>query len=121
MAKNSKPSVYLLYDFEELCGVFATRQKAIDAALAHLELLKKYSRQKAKQLSMGEVSFDVLHESDKTRLAWGLMVKSVGGVPLHSRKISIFERSLDQYHSLLKRHMDGKDEIPSIEFARLQR
>lgn len=111
MAANNTPiqtPIYLVYDFEELCGVFSSLPRAREAAEEHLALVRSYTEKKAKQMKFGEVQFEVYRDDGERRWIYALLAKTKhNGADLHRRKVVIYEYNLDQYYSMMKRFTDS--------------
>ena len=100
-------SIYLVYDFEELCGVFSTLELAKKAVAEHLGLIKHYSKSKAKKMGLGEISFEVYERAANRSWVYALLVKTKkNDQDLHRRKIAIYELRLNEYNSLLKKYVE---------------
>ncbi|MCX8175150.1 MAG: hypothetical protein N3E51_03010 [Candidatus Micrarchaeota archaeon] len=96
--------IYLVYDFEELCGVFSSLPLARKAAQEHLALIRKYTEDKAKQMNFGEVEFEVYEDEGERRWLYGLVAKTKkDGADLHRRKVVIYQYEMDKYYSIMKR------------------
>jgi len=102
MPENKK--IYLVYDFEELCGVFSSLANARAAVAEHLSHIKNYTQAKSKRLGFGEVSFEVYQDDGERRWIYALLAKTKkDGADLHRRKVVIYEYNQDQYYSSMKR------------------
>jgi len=107
-----KTKIYLVYDFEELCGVFSTLPNAKKAVAEHLALIRKYTEEKARKLSFGHVEFEVFEEKGERRWIFALLAKTKNnGHDLHRRRVVIYEYSMDKYYSSMKRLVEQKGEI----------
>lgn len=96
--------IYLVYDFEELCGVFSSLENAREAVAEHLAHIRNYTEQKAKRLGFGEVSFEVFRDDGERRWIYALLAKTKdNGGDLHRRKVVIYEYNMDEYYSSMKR------------------
>ena len=105
---NGENKIYLVYDFEELCGVFSSLPLAREAAEEHLELVKDYTVKKARQMKFGEVAFEVYRDEGERRWLYALVAKTKhNGADLHRRKVVIYQYNLDQYYSMMKRFVDS--------------
>ncbi len=103
MPSNDK-KIYLVYDFEELCGVFSTLPHAKKAVAEHLSLIRKYTEDKSRRLGFGEVAFEVFQDSGERRWIYAMLAKTkANGHDLHRRKVVIYEYNQDQYYSSMKR------------------
>ncbi|MCX8197527.1 MAG: hypothetical protein N3G80_04425 [Candidatus Micrarchaeota archaeon] len=100
---KKKTLVYLVYDFEELCGVFSSFSCAKNAVARHLEYLKKYVEKKARQLGFGEIEFEIFEEGQKNRWIYAVLAKSKSGKDIHRRKIVIIRKVQNSYDSTIKR------------------
>ncbi|MEM4634176.1 MAG: hypothetical protein QW275_03415 [Candidatus Anstonellaceae archaeon] len=101
--------IYLVYDFEELCGVFSTFSKAKQAVHEHIFYIKKYTQDKAKKLNLGEADFEIYEDNGERRWIYALVAKSKNnGHDLHMRKIAIYEYEQDKYYSSIKHLVDQK-------------
>ncbi len=99
-----KRKIYLVYDFEELCGVFSSLSSAKKAVAEHLSLIRKYTEEKAKKLNFGHVEFEVFEEKGEGRWIFALLAKTKNnGHDLHRRRVVIYEYNLDEYYSSMKR------------------
>lgn len=108
--------IFLVYDFEELCGAFSTLPLAKKAVAQHLGLIKHYSKTKAEKMGFGELDFEVYERAAKKSWVYALLVKTKrDNVDLHRRKIAIYELALDEYSSLLKKFMEKKPEQKRLE------
>jgi hypothetical protein len=101
--------IYLVYDFEELCGVFSSLANAKRAVAEHLSYIKKYTEEKSRRLGFGEVDFEVFEDPGERRWIYALLArtKSNGG-DLHRRKVVIYEYKQDEYYSSMKRLVEQK-------------
>ena len=96
--------IYLVYDFEELCGVFSSLENARVAVGEHLAHIKNYTEDKAKKLGFGEVAFEVFQDDGERRWIYALLAKTKdNGADLHRRKVVIYEYNMDEYYSSMKR------------------
>jgi hypothetical protein len=101
--------IYLVYDFEELCGVFSTLPLAKKAVAEHLAHIKKYTAEKAKRLGFGEVEFEVFEDEGERRWIFALLAKTVlDKRDLHRRRVAIYQYKEDEYYSSIKRLADQK-------------
>ncbi|MEM4554874.1 MAG: hypothetical protein QXT25_03435 [Candidatus Anstonellaceae archaeon] len=101
--KGKKKRVYLMYDFDELCGVFSSLALAKKAASQHLLHIKNYVQKKASQLGFGEVDFEVFEAKSGEKHIYAVLAKAKNGKDLHRRKIVICGRQQDSYDSTIKR------------------
>ncbi len=96
--------IYLVYDFEELCGVFSSLENARGAVSKHLALIKEYTQKKAKKLGFGEVSFEVFQDEGERRWIYAFLAKTKdNNSDLHRRKVVIYQYNMDEYYSMMKR------------------
>jgi hypothetical protein len=102
-----KKKIYLLYDFEELCGCFTTLEGAKKAAFEHISYLKQYILETSKRLGFENIEFEIYQDQGERRWLFGLLAKA-NGSDLHRRKIVIFEYLQNQYYSSIKRLIDQK-------------
>lgn len=113
--QNSQSKVYLVYDFEELCGVFSSLPLAREAAEEHLSLVRSYTVKKARQMKFGEVNFEVYRDDGERRWLYALVAKTrKDGGDLHRRKVVIYEYNMDQYYSMMKRFSDNGKALPPV-------
>ncbi|MCX8197953.1 MAG: hypothetical protein N3F07_02035 [Candidatus Micrarchaeota archaeon] len=102
--------IYLVYDFEELCGAFSSLKKAKEAVAEHISYIKKYTSEKAKRLGLGEAVFEVFEDCGQRRWVYALLAKSKNnGGDLHRRKIVICEYKKDTYCSSIKRLVEQQN------------
>ena len=107
-----KSKIYLVYDFEELCGVFSNLKKAKMAVAEHLSFIRRYTEEKARKLSFGTVEFEVFEEKGERRWIFALLAKTKNnGHDLHRRRVVIYEYNLDEYYSSMKRLVEQKREV----------
>ena len=59
--------ISLVYDFEELCGVFSSLALAKKAVAEHLSYIKKYTSEKSERLGFGDVEFEVFEDEGHVR------------------------------------------------------
>ena len=112
MQDNGKKKIYLVYDFEELCGIFSTLENAKKAVGEHLSLVRDYTRQKSRRLGFGEVSFELYQDEGERRWIYALLAKTKdNGGDLHRRKVVIYEYNQDQYYSSMKRLSEQKGSL----------
>lgn len=113
--QNGQTPIYLVYDFEELCGVFSSLPRAREAAEEHLSLVRSYTVKKARQMKFGEVNFEVYRDDGERRWLYALVAKTrKDGRDLHRRKVVIYKYNMDQYYSMMKRFSDnGKAPPPA--------
>ena len=98
--ENSQKKIYLVYDFEELCGVFSSLANARRAVAEHLALVRKYPEEKSRRLGFGEVSFEVFEDAGERRWIYAMLAKTKkDGGDLHRRKVAIYEYNSDEYYS----------------------
>ncbi|MCX6773166.1 MAG: hypothetical protein NTV88_05370 [Candidatus Micrarchaeota archaeon] len=106
--QNPQTPIYLVYDFEELCGVFSTLPLAREAAEEHLALVKNYTVKKAKQMKFGDVTFEVYRDDGERRWLYAMVAKTKhNNADLHRRKVVIYQYNMDQYYSMMKRFIDN--------------
>ena len=107
--ENGQKKIYLVYDFEELCGVFSTLANAKNAVAEHLALVRKYTEEKSRRLGFGEVSFEVFEDAGERRWIYAMLAKTKrDGGDLHRRKVAIYEYNRDEYYSSMKRLAEQK-------------
>ena len=105
---NNEKKIYLVYDFEELCGVFSSLAGAKAAVAEHLALVKGYTEKKARQMKFGELDFEVWQDEGERRWIYGMVAKTRhDGQDLHRRKVVIYQYNMDQYYSMMKRFVDS--------------
>ena len=109
---SAKPSaqtpIYLVYDFEELCGVFSSLPRAREAAEEHLALVRSYTEKKARQMKFGDVEFEVYMDEGERRWLYAMVARTKhNNADLHRRKVVIYQYNLDEYYSLMKRFTDN--------------
>ena len=105
---NSQTPIYLVYDFEELCGIFSSLPRASEAAEEHLALVRSYTEKKARQMKFGEVDFEVYRDDGERRWLYAMVARTKkDGADLHRRKIVIYQYNMDQYYSMMKRFADN--------------
>lgn len=101
--------IYLVYDFEELCGVFSTLENARTAVAEHLSHIKNYTSEKARKLGFGDVAFEVYQDDGERRWIYALLAKTKdNGADLHRRRVVIYEYNQDEYYSSMKRLVANK-------------
>jgi hypothetical protein len=101
--------IYLVYDFEELCGVFSSLPLAKKAVAEHLSHIKKYTSEKAQRLGFGEVEFEVFEDAGERRWIFALLAKtSRDKRDLHRRRVAIYQYNQDEYYSSMKRLSEQK-------------
>ena len=105
--------IYLVYDFEELCGVFSTLPLARKAVAEHLAHIKKYTKEKADRLGFGEVEFEVFEDGGERRWIFALLAKTKRDKrDLHRRRVAIYQYNQDEYYSSMKRLAQQKTSVP---------
>ena len=105
---SNQTPIYLVYDFEELCGVFSSLPRAREAAEEHLSLVRSYTEKKAKQMKFGDVDFEVYRDDGERRWLYAMVARTKkDGQDLHRRKVVIYQYNMDQYYSLMKRFLDN--------------
>ncbi|VVC00020.1 Uncharacterised protein [uncultured archaeon] len=105
---DSQKRIYLVYDFEELCGIFSSLANARRAVDEHLSLVKSYTEKKAKQMKFGEVAFEIFRDDGERRWLYALVAKTKhNGADLHRRKVVIYQYNMDEYYSMMKRFTDN--------------
>ena len=105
---NSQTKIYLVYDFEELCGVFSSLPRAREAAEEHLALVRSYTVRKAKQMKFGDVQFEVYRDDGDRRWLYAMVAKTArDGADLHRRKVVIYQYNMDEYYSMMKRFAES--------------
>jgi hypothetical protein len=103
--------IYLVYDFEELCGVFSTLALARDAVEEHLMHIRKYTEDRAHKLGFGKVEFEVYRDDGERRWIYALLAKTAhNDADLHRRKVAIYEYNFDEYYSSMKRLVAQKSD-----------
>lgn len=113
LSANAAKKIYLVYDFEELCGVFSSLANARKAVGEHLSLIRRYTEEKSRKLGFGEVSFEVFEDSGERRWIYALLAKTArDGGDLHRRKVVIYEYNQDEYYSSMKRIVGQKGSLP---------
>ena len=106
--QNSQTPIYLVYDFEELCGVFSSLPRAREAAEEHLALVRSYTEKKAKQMKFGSVEFEVYRDEGERRWLYAMVAKTKkDGADLHRRKVVIYQYNMDEYYSMMKRFAES--------------
>ena len=96
--------IYLVYDFEELCGVFSSLALARKAVAEHLAHIKKYTSEKSGRLGFGEVEFEVFEDEGERRWIFALLAKTKRDKrDLHLRRVAIYQYNQDEYYSSMKR------------------
>ncbi|MCL6089303.1 MAG: hypothetical protein M1530_04055 [Candidatus Marsarchaeota archaeon] len=101
---DGQGKIYLVYDFEELCGVFSSLSNARRAVAEHLALIRKYTEEKSRRLGFGEVTFEVFQDQGERRWIYAMLARTKkDGADLHRRKVVIYEYRQDQYYSSMKR------------------
>lgn len=106
--QNSQTPIYLVYDFEELCGVFSSLPRAREAAEEHLALVRNYTVRKAKQMKFGDVQFEIYRDEGERRWLYAMVAKTKkDGADLHRRKVVIYQYNMDEYYSMMKRFVDS--------------
>lgn len=106
MADNK---IYLVYDFEELCGVFSSLENARKAVAEHLSFIRRYTEQQSRRLGFGEVTFEVFQDEGERRWIYGMLARTKkDGGDLHRRKVVIYEYNKDEYYSSMKRLVEQK-------------
>ena len=109
---NNDKRIYLVYDFEELCGVFSSLALAKKAVAQHLSHIRKYTEDKSRRLGFGEVDFEVFEDSGERRWIYAMLAKTKrDGGDLHRRKVVIYEYMQDEYYSSMKRLVEQKDNL----------
>ncbi len=115
MENNSQKKIYLVYDFEELCGVFSTLPLAKKAVAEHLSHIRKYTEDKSRRLGFGEVAFEIFEDEGERRWIYAMLAKTRdNGGDLHRRKVVIYEYRQDQYYSSMKR-LSEQRQVSSLE------
>ena len=107
--------IYLVYDFEELCGVFSTLALARKAVAEHLAHIKKYTQEKSGRLGFGEVEFEVFEDEGERRWIFALLARtSRDKRDLHRRRVAIYQYNQDEYYSSMKRLAEQKKSAPIL-------
>jgi hypothetical protein len=105
--------IYLVYDFEELCGVFSSLALARRAVAEHLAHIKRYTQEKSGRLGFGEVEFEVYEEHGERRWIFALLAKTARDKrDLHRRRVAIYQYNQDEYYSSMKRLAEQKSRAP---------
>ncbi|MFA6328176.1 MAG: hypothetical protein WCY41_01905 [Candidatus Micrarchaeia archaeon] len=105
--------IYLVYDFEELCGVFSSLALAKKAVGEHLAHIKKYTEEKSARLGFGEVAFEVFEDKGERRWIYALLAKTTrDNRDLHRRRVAIYQYNQDEYYSSMKRLAEQKAAAP---------
>lgn len=105
--------IYLVYDFEELCGVFSTLPLAKKAVVEHLFHIKKYTQEKSERLGFGDVEFEVFEDEGERRWIFALLAKTARDKrDLHRRRVAIYQYNQDEYYSSMKRLAEQKTSAP---------
>ena len=105
--------IYLVYDFEELCGVFSSLALARKAVAEHLSHIKKYTQEKSGRLGFGEVEFEVFEDEGERRWIFALLAKTKSDKrDLHRRRVAIYQYNQDEYYSSMKRLAEQKTSVP---------
>ena len=105
--------IYLVYDFEELCGVFSTLPLAKKAVAEHLAHIKKYTEEKSQRLGFGEVEFEVFEDAGERRWVYALLAKTAHDKrDLHRRRVAIYQYNQDECYSSMKRLAQQKGGAP---------
>ncbi|MFA6214145.1 MAG: hypothetical protein WC717_02600 [Candidatus Micrarchaeia archaeon] len=105
--------IYLVYDFEELCGVFTTLPLARRAVAEHLAHIKKYTKEKAGRLGFGDVEFEVFEDCGERRWIFALLARTRRDRrDLHRRRVAIYQYNQDEYYSSMKRLAQQKTSVP---------
>jgi len=101
--------IYLVYDFEELCGIFSSLPLAKKAVAEHLSHIKKYTTEKAERLGFGGVEFEVFEDAGERRWIFALLAKTSNDKrDLHRRRVAIYQYNQDEYYSSIKRLAEQK-------------
>ena len=101
--------IYLVYDFEELCGVFSSLALARKAVAEHLAHIKKYTQEKSGRLGFGDVEFEVFEDEGERRWIFALLAKTKSDKrDLHRRRVAIYQYNQDEYYSSMKRLSEQK-------------
>lgn len=107
--ENGQKKIYLVYDFEELCGAFSTLALAKKAVGEHLAHIRSYTEEKARRLGFGEVAFEVFEDTGERRWIYAVLARTKrDGGDLHRRKVAIYEYNRDEYYSSMKRLAEQK-------------
>ena len=105
--------IYLVYDFEELCGVFTSLPLARKAVAEHLAHIKKYTQEKSARLGFGDVEFEVFEDEGERRWIFALLAKTKSDKrDLHRRRVAIYQYNQDEYYSSIKRLAEQKTSAP---------
>ena len=105
--------IYLVYDFEELCGVFSTLALAKKAVAEHLSHIKRYTAEKSERLGFGDVEFEVFEDEGERRWIFALLAKTKRDKrDLHRRRVAIYQYNQDEYYSSMKRLAEQKKSAP---------
>ena len=104
--------IYLVYDFEELCGVFSSLALAKNAVAEHLAMIRKYTEEKSRRLGFGEVAFEIYEDAGERRWIYGMLARTKkDGGDLHRRRVVIYEYNQDEYYSSVKRLVEQKSNL----------
>jgi len=96
--------VYLVYDYEEFCGVYSSFSLAKKAVERHLGIVKDFAERQAKSRKLGELAYELRQAAGERTWVYSLLVKEKeSGLDLHCRRPIIYECPLDQYDSMTKR------------------
>ncbi|MCX6771065.1 MAG: hypothetical protein NTX79_03345 [Candidatus Micrarchaeota archaeon] len=107
--------IYLVYDFEELCGVFSSLSLARKAVAEHLSHIKKYTQEKSERLGFGDVEFEVFEDQGERRWIFALLAKTKRDKrDLHRRRVAIYQYNQDEYYSSMKRLAEQKTSVPIL-------
>lgn len=107
--------IYLVYDFEELCGVFSSLPLARRAVAEHLSHIKKYTEEKSARLGFGDVEFEVFEDEGERRWIFALLARTARDKrDLHRRRVAIYQYNQDEYYSSMKRLAEQKKSAPIL-------
>ena len=110
-----KRKIYLVYDFEELCGVFSSLALAREAVAEHLMHIRNYTEDRALKLGFCKVHFEVFQDEGERRWIYALLAKTTdNGSDLHRRRVAIYEYNQDEYYSSMKRLASQKSAALSL-------
>ncbi len=101
--------VFLVYDYEEFCGVYSSLLLAKKAVGEHLGLVKKYALSQAEKLDFGDLECELRKEERERTWVYSFSVKAKSnGMDLHCRRPIIYECPVDEYDSVTRRLMEKR-------------
>jgi len=108
--------LYLLWDFEELCGVFSTLEKAKEAAREQIVYHKSEHIRSSRRCERGRIGKDFerrdqlpKHFKPSEWKYWSVGYEVIHDGMVHDEGVSIHEIALDKLDSLLKNIYRRKD------------